>query len=77
MIADTREELVHMALKVGLDASYIQEADSPTEHVCLSPDRRAVALTMGATELYGRQFMQMIIRRRAEVSADHHELEIG
>ena len=64
MIADTKEELLEMADKIGVQRKWIQSEGSEYEHfdVCLSARAKAVAL--GAKEITWRELGEMCLKRR-------------
>ncbi|KVT91887.1 hypothetical protein WK59_03895 [Burkholderia ubonensis] len=64
MIADTREELVEMARRIGLNPRHIQKPHTHGEHfdICMSYRKRAV--TAGAVLITLRQCSSMCVRRR-------------
>lgn len=64
MIADTREELIEMARRAGLNARHIQKPGTHGEHfdICLSYRERAIAA--GAVPITMRQCSAMCVRRR-------------
>lgn len=59
MIADTTEELLQMADKIGVARKWIQEPDTYNEHfdVCLSA--KVKALAAGATEIGFRDYARI------------------
>ena len=66
MLADTTEELVAMADRIGVNRRWIQHAGTPHEHfdVCLSKRTRAVAA--GAIEIDRKQAGKIILKRREQ-----------
>lgn len=64
MMADSTEELLVMADKIGVARKWIQHAGTVLEHfdICLS--KRAKAVRCGAKEITGRQVGRMVIDRR-------------
>ena len=63
MIADTREELLDMADRIGVARKWIQAQGTPMEHfdVCIKMRQRAVAL--GAVEVTRRELVKKCIER--------------
>jgi hypothetical protein len=63
MVADTTEELLQMADKIGVQRKWIQEAGTPHEHfdICLSKKKKALAL--GAKEITLREMGQFLKQR--------------
>jgi hypothetical protein len=51
MMADTHEELVDMADKIGLRQSWIQYPGTYKEHFDVTMTKRTLALSLGAVEL--------------------------
>lgn len=51
MLADTRDELDHMAGLIGLKRAYRQDTGKPTEHYDLTPGKRFLALGYGAVAM--------------------------
>lgn len=71
MIADTTEELLAMATKIGVAHKWIQYPGTPKEHfdICLS--KRGLAVRAGAKEITGRELGQMTLSRaKAAKEAD-------
>jgi hypothetical protein len=61
MIADSTEELLAMANKIGLDRKWIQKAGSPYEHFDVSISLRNKAIAFGAVEVTTRE---LVIKQR-------------
>lgn len=59
MVADTTDELLHMADKIGVQRKWIQDAGEYSEHfdVCLSA--KSKALQYGAKEISAREFARI------------------
>ena len=57
MIADTRQELLDMAFKIGVDLKWIQYPGTEHEHfdVCLS--KKKLAIKFGAKEVTARELV--------------------
>ncbi|KVD35445.1 hypothetical protein WI84_16390 [Burkholderia ubonensis] len=64
LIADTRDELLDMARRIGLNVRHIQKPRTHGEHfdICMSYRKRAV--TAGAVLITLRQCSAMCVRRR-------------
>lgn len=60
MMADTKEELLEMAIKIGVNIKWIQDENTPREHfdVCLS--KKLKALSLGAQECGWRKIADLI-----------------
>lgn len=65
MIADSTEELLLMADKIGVQRKWIQEKGTPREHfdICLSMKKKAIAY--GAKEIGMRELASMTSKREA------------
>lgn len=64
MMADTTEELLAMADKIGLDRRWLQKAGIWQEHFDVSQAFRAKAVAAGAVEVTQRQIVMMMRARR-------------
>jgi hypothetical protein len=69
MIADSHEELVEMADKIGVQRKWIQYKGLPNEHFDVSMSARKKAVENGAIEISYRELGEMVMKRRKE--ADH------
>jgi hypothetical protein len=56
MIADSTEELLAMADKIGVDRKWIQKAGTPNEHFDIAKSKKRLALEAGAIEITWREF---------------------
>ena len=65
MVADTTEELLAMADRIGVNRKWIQNAGKPTEHFDIARTKRGYAIQAGAVEVTQREVAEMIQRRRA------------
>ena len=65
MAADTTEELLALAAKIGINRRWIQHAGTWKEHfdVCLS--KRARAIEFGAIPVTRRDFAKFVMARRS------------
>ena len=63
MVADTTEELLEMAKKIGVKTKWIQEAGTHQEHfdICLS--KKKLALELGAKEITRRELGTILMNR--------------
>lgn len=63
MIADTTEELLDMATKIGMNHKWIQDKETWQEHfdICLSMKTKALAI--GAKDIPMRE-LAMLLRKR-------------
>jgi hypothetical protein len=64
MVADTTEELLQMADRIGVDRKWIQYPCEPKEHFDLSQTKRQAAVEAGAKEVTGRELAGVIRRKR-------------
>lgn len=64
MVADTEEELLAMADKIGVARRWHQYPGADKSHfdICLS--KRAMAVSAGAIEIEGRQTVELVRRKR-------------
>lgn len=63
MIADTKEELLDMADKIGVQRKWIQYEGTPREHFDIAMGKRALAIANGAKEVSWRDLGEMILTR--------------
>jgi hypothetical protein len=66
MIADTHDELVEMADRIGVARRWIQKPGTNSEHFDIAMSKRRLAIEHGAIELTLRQ----LVRRWNERDAD-------
>ncbi len=64
MIADTSEELVAMAVAIGVRVKWIQHQGSPDEHFDICMAKRAKAVEAGALEITWRELAEKVMARR-------------
>lgn len=64
MTADTSEELLAMADKIGVDRKWLQHPGTYKEHFDIALSKRALAIKHGAIEVTWRQSGLMIRDRR-------------
>ena len=67
MVADTHEELVEMALAIGLRREWIQHAFSWKEHYDVSKTKRAAAVKRGAVQMTTRELTRKLMERREAI----------
>ena len=67
MIADTKEELLEMVDKIGVQRKWIQYEDTYKEHfdVCLTKKKKAIE--NGAKEITWRELGEMTIKRKQSI----------
>ncbi len=66
MMADTTDELLAMADRVGVKRKWIQKAGTVYEHFDLSKGARVKAVEFGAKEVTSRELGMMIRDRRID-----------
>lgn len=66
MIADTTEELLAMADRIGVARKWIQKPGTPGEHFDICMSRRAAAVEAGAIEVTMLELGRMTMERRAQ-----------
>jgi len=64
LIADSQEELLAMAKKIGLNPNWIQKKGQPEEHFDLTKRKREEALSAGAKGVTDKLFITIIRGRR-------------
>lgn len=64
MIADTTNELLEMAGRIGVDRKWIQHEGTASEHFDVCKSKRALAVKAGATETTLKDLALMIQQRR-------------
>ena len=64
MLADTTEELLEMADRIGVARKWIQNAGTHSEHFDISLSKRKLAVAAGAKEITMREAGQIIRQRR-------------
>ncbi len=69
MIADTTDELLAMADKIGLDRQYLQKPGTAFEHFDVGMGLRAIAVKNGAIEITMRELAIKCRARRVPMRA--------
>ncbi len=64
MIADSTDELLAMADKIGVQRKWLQHAGTEREHFDIAKSKRALAVQHGAVEITMREAAQMVQARR-------------
>lgn len=64
MIADTKQELLEMADKIGVGRKLIQYPDTLREHFDICISKRTLAIKFGAKQISCRQLGEIILKRR-------------
>lgn len=62
-IADTREELIAMMKRIGVNVKWIQSKDTNREHFDICFSKRALAIKYGAKEIGMRELSTMTNER--------------
>jgi hypothetical protein len=65
MVADTTDELLAMADRIGVQRKWIQNPGSPTEHFDVCQSKRAEALKLGAVDADRLTLVNVIRKKRA------------
>lgn len=63
MLADSTEELLAMADRIGVAQRWIQKQGTPLEHFDISLGKRALALKHGAVEISRREAGRLTLAR--------------
>lgn len=66
MIADSKQELLEMADKIGVQRKWIQKVDTPYEHFDICIAKKKLALQHGAIQINGRELVAVIKRKKNE-----------
>ena len=64
MMADTTDELLAMADRIGVDRKWLQKPGTVYEHFDIAKSKRALAVAAGAEEVTDRDLGRMIRARR-------------
>ena len=59
MVADTQEELLLMAKKIGVAERWIQDKDEYSEHFDICLAKKKLAIAHGAIEITAREFARI------------------
>lgn len=63
MVADSREELVEFAVRIGLRPQWLQDEGKRTEHFDLTPRKRQLAVANGAVSINLSQLVEIMRRK--------------
>lgn len=66
MVADTRDELVDMARRIGVAVFWIQKIDTPREHFDICKSKRAKAIKAGARPVDSGQIVEIMARKKEQ-----------
>lgn len=64
MIADSTDELLAMADRIGVARKWIQNPGTPREHFDIAMSKRALAVQAGAVEVDRRELGRLLARKR-------------
>lgn len=64
MVADTHEELIATAIKIGVRTKWIQHEGTHQEHFDIALSKKALAIQSGAVAITWRELAQKCIDRR-------------
>lgn len=64
MIADSRDELIAMARKIGVSTRWLQDNGSYKEHIDVCWSKRSEAVKNGATEVGVKDLARILLSRR-------------
>lgn len=67
MIADSREELLDMADRIGVSRRWIQHEGRHSEHFDICQSKRSLAVRLGAVEITARDLGRKLLERRKDV----------
>ena len=74
MMADTTEELLEMADRIGVPRKWVQKAGTPHEHFDICMAKRAAAVDYGARQITMR-CVGRLIRERRNLDTRHNGAE--
>lgn len=63
MIADSKQELLEMVDKIGIQRKWIQHEDTAREHFDISKSKRELAIKYGAISITWRQYGEVALKR--------------
>lgn len=69
MFADTTDELLDMANRIGVDTRWIQDAGTAREHFDIALSKRKIAVRLGAKEVGMLDIGKMIQCKRLAATA--------
>ena len=64
LMADTREELLEIVKKIGVNQKWIQYSGTPREHFDVCAQKREAAIREGALPVSGRELARLIAKKR-------------
>lgn len=69
MVADTTDELLAMADKIGVARKWLQHPGTPKEHFDIALGKRELAVKAGAIEIGNKQLTDIIRGKRLAAAA--------
>lgn len=75
MKADTKEELLEMADKIGVARKWIQDEDTYLEHFDICKSKRNLAIKLGAKEISRHELGEILERKKKKIIED--KIQIG
>ena len=69
MLADTTDELLAMADKIGVARKWLQHPGTPKEHFDIAMGKRELAVKAGAIEIGNKQLTEIIRGKRLAAAA--------
>jgi hypothetical protein len=66
MLADSTDELLAMADRIGVQRRWLQSVGSPQEHFDIALSKRALAVAAGAVEIEMHQTGEIIRHKRGQ-----------
>jgi len=69
MVADTTDELLAMADKIGVARKWLQHPGTPKEHFDIALGKRELAVKAGAIEIGNKQLTEIIRGKRLAATA--------
>lgn len=67
MAANTTDELLAMADKIGVQRKWIQKRGTAQEHFDIAMSKRALAVKAGAIEVTGKELVRLMMAKRDHV----------
>jgi hypothetical protein len=64
MIADTTEELLDMATRIGVNHKWIQHPGTYKEHFDIAKSKKDLALRLGAQQITWREYAEKVDARK-------------
>ena len=64
MVADTTEELLLMATKLGINHKYIQSKGTYQEHFDICLTKKKLAISLGAKEITSRELVKITLSKK-------------